>query len=248
MYTRSVSNVSHPALVGEADGQGDFRVNLISTAASVKSRDWIHDIGIHSTPNRSCIFATPHCQDHPMRFFNAGVEVALDGSPVPSGVAAPLPLRSPPPPQLAASFAGHLSFRDDDGGNDTRGSAGTPSAVSSTSDAGGLPRFSMGAPSRGRNRPPAASPGPREQSTPPGAHSDRYAQCSSDENHQPELSSPAVDANHAYARGQAGYPPVKDVMEVCSLLRATVLILEHDSTLKYILHEFLLIGSFLLLV
>ena len=174
-----------------------------------------------------------------MRFFNAGVEVALDGSPVPSGVAAPLPLRSPPPPPLAASFAGHLS-------NGTRGSAGTPSAVSSTSDAGGLPRFSMGAPSRGRNRPPAASPGPREQSTPPGAHSDRYAQCSSDENHQPELSSPAVDANHAYARGQAGYPPVKDVMEVCSLLRATVLILEHDSTLKYFMSFSSLTTSFCL--
>jgi len=140
-----------------------------------------------------------HVKGHPMRFFNAGVEVAHDGSPAPSAVAAPSPLRPAPP--LAPSFAGQL-----DGGNNDIG-ATTASGVNPSGDAGGLPMFSMAPLARGRNRPPAAPPEELgAENAPPSVCIERHAQRSSDGRHQPERSSPAVSATLSYGRGQPGYP------------------------------------------
>ncbi len=143
-----------------------------------------------------------------MRFFNAGIEVAHDGSPVPTAVAAPSPLRPTPP--LAPSFAGQL-----DGGNDK---PGTPTASGMKNSGGGvgLPMFSMGPPSRDRNRPQTATPGERgAENTPPGVGIERHAQRSSDARHQSERSSPAADApTYSYGRVQPGYPPRRDFTEV----------------------------------
>lgn len=142
-----------------------------------------------------------------MRFFNAGVEVAHDGSPVPSTIAAPSPLRPSPP--LAPSFAGQL-----DGGSIGHCTA-TASGVKNSGDTGGLPMFSRGPPPRDRNRPPAAPPEELgAENTPPDVGIERHAQRSSDAPHQPERSSPAVDATYSYGRDQPGYPPRQDVTEV----------------------------------
>ncbi|CAM9770194.1 unnamed protein product [Hapterophycus canaliculatus] len=70
-----------------------------------------------------------------MRFFNAGVEVALDGSPVPDNE-----FSSPPPPSRSeGSGAGRLMFPAN-----VRDTAGAPSGVLSSEDMRGLAKFSVG--------------------------------------------------------------------------------------------------------
>lgn len=70
-----------------------------------------------------------------MRFFDAGVEVALDGSPVPDNEA-PSP---PPTPLSETSWAGRLAFPAD-----VQNASGGPSGVTVSGTMRGLAKFSMG--------------------------------------------------------------------------------------------------------
>lgn len=105
--------------------------------------------GIPHLPKRFCdVDCQGQGQGHPMRFFNAGIEVAHDGSPVSATATA----SSPPLPPLASSSARRLDLlannRDNNNTNADFVSTGSGNVR-------GLPRFSMGAVRRGNNRPPA---------------------------------------------------------------------------------------------
>lgn len=114
-----------------------------------------------------------------MRFFNAGVEVAHDGSPVPATAAASSP---PPPPRFARFSAGRLTFpasshRDND--NDaTDDAAGATFGVTGRGEVCGLPSFSVGGGggvSGSGDRRPAPTPGEVwAEDLPPDAHVDTY--------------------------------------------------------------------------
>lgn len=106
-----------------------------------------------------------------MRFFDAGIEVAHDGSPVPSTVAA----SSPAPARLAMFSAGRLSFpANKPDNNDEDG--GAPFGVTGNGEVCGLPRFSLGGVvPGGGHRPPSTPSEPWEENLPPDAHIDPYA-------------------------------------------------------------------------
>ena len=111
-----------------------------------------------------------------MRFFNAGVEVAHDGSPVPSTVAASSLLPTSPPPSLplARSSPGRLGFPANK--HDIHaGDAGGPFGVTGSGEVRGLPSFSVGGVPGSRDRPPSTPPEPWAENLPPDARFDPYA-------------------------------------------------------------------------
>lgn len=107
-----------------------------------------------------------------MRFFNAGLEVAHDGSPVPSN-ATP---SSAPPPRPPMFSAGPLGFPTDNRDDTSTKDDGVLFGVTGSGETGGLPMFSVGGGGGGRGEMPPSTPSkPWEEKLPPDAHVDPNA-------------------------------------------------------------------------
>lgn len=104
-----------------------------------------------------------------MRFFNAGLEVAHDGSPV-AGTVAPSS-----PPTLASSFAGRLGLLTTDHDNNKTDYSKSRIEATDSGNVGGLPSFSMGAVHGDNNRPPATPSEPSGGNLPWGTRNDQYS-------------------------------------------------------------------------
>lgn len=106
-----------------------------------------------------------------MRFFNAGVEVAHDGSPVPSAVIA-----LPPPMRLVRFSAGRPGFPTGNRVNNTRDAGAAAFGVTGSGEVCGLPRFSEGGmPESGDRGPPSTPSEVWAKDLPPDSHIDPYA-------------------------------------------------------------------------
>lgn len=105
-----------------------------------------------------------------MRFFNAGVEVALDGSPVPPAVAT-----SSPPTRPARFSAGRLCFPADKNDSSAKDGDDAPFGVTGSGEVCGLPSFSARGVPGGGEQPPSTRSEKWAEGLPPDAHIDPFA-------------------------------------------------------------------------